>query len=71
MWDEQGWMLVGFLSALFPLTEQSGQEDGRRTKDRSLAGNWVGGLSGLLLAQTPRRMGTIQLRGGEGSQNKT
>lgn len=65
MWDEQSWMLVGFLSALFPPTEQSGQEGGSGATDRSVAGNWVGGLSGLLLAPTPRRMGTIQLRGGE------
>lgn len=64
MWDEQGWMLGGFLSVVFPPTSSLVKGMGGRQQTDSRGGNWVGGLSGLLLAPAPRRIGTIQLGGG-------
>lgn len=67
MWDEQGWMLVGFLSALFPPTEQSGTV--KRMRGGQQTDLWqetgLGDYLGFYWPQLPGEWGPYTVRGGE------
>lgn len=69
MWAEQGWMLVGSLSAIFRptshLVKGMGGSKGHPRQEIGLGTIWA------FMAPAARRMGTIRLGVGKWSPNKT